>query len=141
MVLPDTKTGRSVRPLGAAPLNVLREVSAFDGNPDMFPGHKAGEHLKEVKRLWLAAKHAAGVHVRLHDLRHSFTTVGRELGYCDYVIARLVGHVVEGMTGRDGDVPDESVKQAADRIAETIANRVAGRSAGVLILTPRTASA
>lgn len=134
-LLPDTKTGRSVRPLGTAALEVLRAVP-FAGNPYMFPGAKEGDHLKEVKRLWLGAKHAAGVRVRLHDLRHSFTTVGRELGYSDYVIARLVGHVIDGMTGRYGDVPGQIVKQAADRIAQTIANRLAGRTADVLSLAP-----
>lgn len=75
--------------------------------------------------------------LRLHDLRHSFTAVGREFDYSDYVIAKLVGHVIEGMTARYGDVPDEIVKQASDRIAETIANRLAGKSAGVLAFAPR----
>ncbi|MGQ0643625.1 MAG: tyrosine-type recombinase/integrase [Gemmatimonadaceae bacterium] len=140
-ILQDTKTGRSVRPLGVAALDVLREGEAFAGNPYVFPGSKPGDHLKEAKRLWLAAKHAAGLKVRLHDLRHSFTTVGRELGYSDYVIARLVGHVVEGMTGRYGDVPDEIVKQAADAIASTIARRLAGENAKVLSLVDRAATA
>lgn len=140
-VLQDTKTGRSVRPLGAAALDVLRGVPTFASNPYIFPGAKPGDHLKEVKRLWLATKYAADIKVRLHDLRHSFTTVGRELGYSDYVIARLVGHVIEGMTGRYGDVPDEIVKQAADRIAETIGNRLAGNDARILSLTPRAATA
>ncbi|MEW5917464.1 MAG: tyrosine-type recombinase/integrase, partial [Gemmatimonadota bacterium] len=97
------------------------------------------DHLKEVKRLWLAAKHAAGVKVRLHDLRHSFTTVGRELGYSDYVIARLVGHVIDSMTSRYGDVPDVIVKQAADNISLTIANRLAGKHARLLALPSATA--
>lgn len=140
-VLQDTKTGRSVRPLGAAALDVLRNLSrnvpTFAGSSYMFPGRKPDDHLKEVKRLWLAAKHVASMKVRLHDLRHSFTTVGRELGYSDYLIARLVGHVVEGMTGRYGDVPDERVKQAADDISLTIANRLAGKTASVLPLARR----
>lgn len=103
----------------------------------MFTGQKAGDHLKEVKRLWMAAKHAAGVSVRLHDLRHSFTTVGRELGYSDAVIAKLVGHIIAGQTARYGDVPDEIVSQAADKIAATIANRLAGESAAVLAIKRR----
>lgn len=140
-ILQDSKSGRSVRPLGAAALEVLRTVPPFAGNPYVFPGAKPGDHLKEVKRLWLAAKHAAELRVRLHDLRHSFTTVGRELGYSDYVIARLVGHVIDSMTSRYGDVPDVIVKQAADNIAATISNRLAGKAAKVLAFLDRTASA
>jgi len=143
-VLMDTKTGRSVRPLGKAALDVLTATISTYGtqaNPYVFVGAKAGEHLRETKRLWTAAKHAAGVELRLHDLRHSFTTVGREFDYSDYVIAKLVGHVIQGQTARYGDVPDEIVKQAADRIAETIANRLAGRTAGVFTLSPRSAIA
>lgn len=135
-VLADTKTGRSVRPLGKDALDVLSAtISAHGtrGNPYVFVGALAGEHLRETKRLWTAAKHAAGLQLRLHDLRHSFTTVGRELDCSDYTIARLVGHVVEGMTGRYGDVPDETVRKAANAIAETIANRLAGRTADVLV--------
>lgn len=143
-VLADTKTGRSVRPLGKAALDLLTAtISAYGthGNPYVFVGSKPGEHLRETKRLWTAARHAAGVQLRLHDLRHSFTTVGRELDCSDYTIARLVGHVVEGMTGRYGDVPPETVRRAANAIAETIANRLAGESAAVLTLAPRAVSA
>lgn len=135
--LDETKTGRSVRPLGTAALDVLRSVPTFAGNMFVFPGAKEGDHLKEVKRLWLAAKFATSVKVRLHDLRHSFATTGRELGFSDYVIAQLVGHTIDGMTGRYGDVPPETVKRAADAIATTIANRLAGKSAAVLLLAQR----
>jgi integrase len=72
---------------------------------------------------------------RLHDLRHSFTTVGREQGFSDYVIATLVGHAISGMTGRYGDVPDDTVKRAADNIAERIASRMAADPAPVASLS------
>jgi integrase len=128
--LPETKIGRSIRPLGKAALAIIEPYLRRPTveNPYVFPGYRTGEHWKETKRLWLAVKHAAGVEVRLHDLRHSFTTVGRELNYADSIIAGLVGHVLEGMTSRYGDVPEATLRDAADRISETIANRLRGTS-------------
>jgi integrase len=79
--------------------------------------------------------------VRLHDLRHSFTTVGRELNYTDSIIAGLVGHKLEGMTSRYGDVPEATLRLAADNISETISNRLAGKGADVLTFTLRAESA
>lgn len=129
--LENTKTGRSIRPLGKAALAVLQPLltQPVRGNPYVFPGDRSGDHLKETKRLWIAAKHAAGLELRLHDLRHSFTTVGRELNYTDSIIAGLVGHVLEGMTSRYGDVPELTLRLAADNTSETIANRLAGERA------------
>jgi integrase len=123
-VLSDTKTGRSVRPLGEAAIRVVSARPKELDNPFVFPGLRAGSHLQDAKRVWLAVKEAAGVDCRLHDLRHSFTTVGREQGFSDYIIAKLVGHAVGGMTGRYGNVPDATVKRAADVIAATIAERM-----------------
>lgn len=138
-VLQDSKTGRSVRPLGEAALAIIDAQTPVVRNPYVFVGKESGQHLKEIKRVWTAARHASGVHVRLHDLRHSFTTVGRELGYSDYVIAKLVGHVLQGQTSRYGDAPDETVKAAADRVAMTIAIRLSGLRADVLPLVAQSA--
>jgi integrase len=140
-ILQDTKTGRSVRPLGSAAIDVIRSLSDLTGSPFVFPGGKLGEHLKDGNRIWLAAKHEAGLQLRLHDLRHSFTTVARELGYSNEVIARLVGHTLEGMTARYGDVPDEIVQQAAHRVSDTIANRMSGRSTTTLPFRPQSKDA
>jgi integrase len=63
----------------------------------------------------------ADLRLRLHDLRHSFATVARELGYGDHVIERLIGHTLSGMTSRYGEVRDTTVRLAANAVAQTIA--------------------
>jgi integrase len=68
------------------------------------------------------------VRLRLHDLRHSFTTVARELGWGDHYIAPLIGHTLGGMTARYGAVQDATLRRAANDTAQTIA--------GYLDLTP-----
>jgi integrase len=50
--LADTKTGPSVRHVGAAALALLTELPRLERSPYVFPGAKPGAHLKEIKRLW-----------------------------------------------------------------------------------------
>lgn len=130
-VLTSTKTGRSERPLGEAALKLLRDLEKAKSGIYVFPGQKEDTHIVDLKRLWLAAKHAARLEenspLRLHDLRHSFTTVARdELGFGDHVIARLVGHKLEGMTSRYGEVRDKTLRTAANSISEQISVWLAG---------------
>ncbi len=136
-VLDDTKSGRSERPLGKPALAVLRAQPRIEGNPYVFAGERAGTHIAEPKRVWQSLKEAAelekGATLRLHDLRHSFTTVARdEMGLGDHVIARLVGHKLSGMTSRYGEVRDATVRTAADSIAGAIERYLDGKEAKVL---------
>lgn len=146
-VLQDTKSGRSERPLGEAALDVLRALPRVEGNPYVFPGRK-GQPLQDPKATWQSVKYTAKLEtateheedeadesdtpadrnpLRLHDLRHSFTTIARdELGYGDHVIARLVGHTVAGITSRYGEVRDATVRNAANAIAKQIQTYLTG---------------
>jgi len=131
--LPDTKTKRSVRPLGAAALDVLRSIPRAPDNPYVFQGRRPGLPLADCDRLWDSLTHAMGVDLPPYTLPHSFTTVARGLGYGDHVIARLVGHLVnDTMTSRYGDVPDVTVRRAANDIARGIADMLASESSRVL---------
>lgn len=145
-VLTDTKSGRSERPLGEPALDVLRAQARVDGNPFVFVGERAGQHIAEVKYTWASLKQAAKLEetapFRLHDLRHSFTTVARdEMGLGDHVIARLVGHTLAGQTSRYGEVRDATVRTAANAIATTIDRYLTGSDAKVLPFAARHATA
>ena len=81
-----------------------------------------GATRRRPETAWLAVNHAARLEEsatpRLHDPRHSFTTVARdEMGLGDHVIARLVSHTVSGMTSRYGELRDATVRNAANGIA------------------------
>ena len=132
-------------PLEAA-LDVIRAQTQHEGNPFVFVGEREGRHVGDLKRVWLAVKHAARLEesapLRLHDLRHSFTTVARdEMGLGDHVIARLVGHKLSGMTSRYGEVRDVTVRNAANGISGTIDQYLTGTEAKVLPFLPRLAIA
>ena len=103
----------------------------------MFVGERPGQHIAEVKYTWASIKQAAKLEetapFRLHDLRHSFTTVARdELGLGDHVIARLVGHTLAGITSRYGEVRDATVRTAADAIAGAIERYLDGSEPRIL---------
>ena len=56
---------------------ILSTLPRLDGNPYVFPGEKNGQPRADLKRPWDAICTAAGLDgVRLHDLRHSFASVG-----------------------------------------------------------------
>jgi integrase len=120
--LRETKTGPSVRPLGTRALDLLREQPRVSGNPYAFPGALDGEHLRELRHLWEAAKHAAGIQIRLHDLRHSFVTIARDLDHGDHAIARVVGHKIDrSQTSRYGGIRDAKAKACADETSRQVA--------------------
>jgi integrase len=113
--LRETKTGPSVRPLGTPALALVREQPRVNGNPFVFPGSLEGEHLRELRHVWESAKYAAAVQIRLHDLRHSFVTVARDLDHGDHAIARVVGHKIDkSQTSRYGGIRDEKAKACAE---------------------------
>lgn len=136
-VLLETKSGRSERPLGASALALLASQPKHSDNPYVFPGARAQTHLADPKRLWTNVKHSAGLDgaqsLRLHDLRHSFTTIARdELGLGDHVLARLVGHRVSGMTSRYGEVRDATLRNAANSVSALIETHLTDATGRVL---------
>jgi integrase len=75
--LADSKTGRKPVYLSAAALEVLAGLSRIEGNPYIIPGEKVGQPKADLKKPWAAVCNAARLEgVRLHDLRHSFASIG-----------------------------------------------------------------
>ncbi|MGH8437029.1 MAG: site-specific integrase, partial [Pseudomonas sp.] len=130
--LADTKTGKSVHPLGAAAIELLTTLTRAPGSPYVLPGAKTGTHLEGIKRLWFAVRYAAGLDdVRLHDLRHSFASTVAVGGDSLTVIRSLLGHSDISTTQRYAHLGDDPVKSSADRASEAIAGWLAGRDTPV----------
>jgi integrase len=125
--LGDTKTGRSVRPLGAPAAQLLASLSREEGSPYVLPGGKPRTHLKEIKRVWASVRHAAKLDgVRIHDLRHSYASVPAIGGESLLVIRSLLGHADVKTTQRYSHLGDDPVKASADRTATKIAGWLSG---------------
>ncbi|MCH7793908.1 MAG: integrase arm-type DNA-binding domain-containing protein [Proteobacteria bacterium] len=72
--------------------------------------------------------------VRLHDLRHSYASMGAGLGESLHVIGALLGHRDTATTQRYAHLSDDPVRAAADRISGHLAAAMAGKSGAVVPL-------
>ena len=121
--LTDAKTGPRTAPLPAAAAEVLAGLPRGPGdNPWVFPGRKPGARLRDVDGAWRTVRARAGLDdVRLHDLRHSYASRALALGESLPVIGRLLGHSRIETTARYAHLARESVREAAARVAASIA--------------------
>jgi integrase len=123
--LPDSKTGAKSIFLPAPALDVLTHLPRLDGNPHVITG--IGNHyLVNVWKQWALLRDMAALNdVRLHDLRHSFASVGAAGGMSLNIIGGLLGHTQAQTTARYAHLTAGPLKDAANRIASTIAATMA----------------
>ena len=131
LLLADSKTGRKAVPVGAPTLALLAELPRLEGNPHVLPGEKAGAHFVGLAKVWQRIRKQAGLEdVRVHDLRHSFASVGAGAGLSLPIIGKLLGHTQAATTQRYAHLAADPVRQAADRISEEIAAAMSGKPKG-----------
>jgi integrase len=136
--LPDSKTGAKIVPVGAAVLKLLEGLPRFDGNDYVHPGSKEGGPFVGLPKVWRRIRDRAGLSdVRLHDLRHSFASVGAAGGDSLFMIGKLLGHRQSGTTARYAHLADDPLKDAADRISGTIAAAMKAGTGGDVVPLPR----
>jgi integrase len=109
--LSDTKTGRSVRPLSRAAIEVIKR------QPHTSEYVFAFQHDKPVGNLtqqW--GKLGLDKTITPHVLRHSFASLAGDLGLADSTIAGLLGHARSSITSRYIHL-DKALIAAADIVA------------------------
>ena len=120
--LPDTKTGKSVRVIGAPARLLLDELPRVTGSPYVFPGLSPEKPLVEMNRTWYAVREAAKLtDVRLHDLRHSFASTSASSGGSLLLIGKLLGHRETATTAKYAHLFDDPIRAAADATAGQLA--------------------
>ncbi len=128
--LPDTKTGKSTRIIGAPARLLLDELPRIEKSPYVFPGQSPDKPLVEINRLWYAVRHAAKLDgVRLHDLRHSFASVSASSGGSLLMIGKLLGHKESATTAKYAHLLPDPVKAAADAASSQVAAWLNGETA------------
>jgi len=120
--LPDSKTGAKVVHVGSPVLAIIDALPEVAGNPYVFVGRGGVGRLVYLQSTWERIRKAAGLtDVRLHDLRHSFASMGAARGDSLMVIGALLGHKTSKSTERYAHMADSPVKRAAERISGEIA--------------------
>lgn len=136
--LPDSKTGAKVVYLAPAALEVLSTIERRDNNPHVIIGKKDGACLVNLQKPWgRLRKKAALENVRLHDLRHSFASMGAASGLSLPIIGALLGHTQASTTQRYAHLVGDPLKQAAGVIGGKISAAMTGKKAEVIALQKR----
>jgi integrase len=136
--LADSKTGRKPIYLSAAALEVLSGLSRIEGNPYIIPGEKIGRPKSDLKKPWAAVCKAAGLEgVRLHDLRHSFASIGAGASMGLPVIGKLLGHSQAATTHRYAHLDADPLRRAVETIGSTIDAAMRGENAGNVVALPK----
>lgn len=118
MRLPDTKNGALLVSLGDAAVAVLSNLKA-EARDDIFviAGQRKGAALVNLQKPWRAVRALAELDdVRIHDLRHTYASIGAGLGMSLPLLGRLLGHTQAATTSRYAHLAQDPVRIAADAI-------------------------
>ena len=122
--LPDAKSGPRAVQLPPPAVRLLEALPRRAGNPWVFPGRAPDGRCSEsaLDNAWRAVREAARLKdVRIHDLRHSFASRALALGETLPVIGKLLGHNDIETTARYAHLAQDSIHEAAERVAWSIA--------------------
>lgn len=142
--LPDTKTGKSTRPLAHAACDLLRSLPRMSDSALVFPATRGDGAMTGFRKLWarIAKLGALPADVSPHVLRHSFASLAADLGYSEPTIAALIGHKGQSVTSRYVHSADALLLAAADAVAaETAARMGEAKPAGEVVPLRRAAGA
>jgi integrase len=130
-ILPDTKTGRSARPLSRAACDVLCDLARShegDKNALVFPPTRGDGRMSGFRKLWDRIAKLGGLPVDItpHVLRHSFASLAADLDYSEPTIAALIGHKGRTITSRYVHAAEAVLLAAADAVASRTAQLMSG---------------
>lgn len=122
--LGNTKTGKSVRPLGAPAIDILNELQIAQSTQKskwVFPATSGSSHLQGIKRIWPRALLLAGLSgVTLHTLRHTFASHAASNGESLPMIGALLGHSNARSTSRYAHIANDPKAAAVKRHSQRI---------------------
>lgn len=124
VVLADTKTGRSMRPLSHAACDVLRGLSKTGDL--VFPPTRGDGRMSGFRKLWdrIAKLGNLPADATPHTLRHSFASLAGDLGYSEPTIGTLIGHKGHSITSRYVHAADAVLLATADAVANETLKRM-----------------
>lgn len=117
--LRDSKEGASVRPIGLRVVECLEQWPTEDGRQFTFPGmRKPDQAFGGFPRQWNAIFKGTELEgITAHVLRHSFASIGNDLGFTEATISAIVGHSRGSVTSKYIHTLDTALIMAADTIS------------------------
>ncbi|MBZ9711466.1 site-specific integrase [Mesorhizobium sp. ESP7-2] len=125
--LDDSKTGRSIRPLGAAAVTLLESLPREAGSNFVFPAVRGDSYFQGTKRIWArAVKKAQLPGVTPHTLRHTIGSTAVSTGEALALTGAILGHANLRSTAIYAHVQNNPSRRAANRVSKKIAAALAG---------------
>ncbi|HXW70969.1 MAG TPA: site-specific integrase [Methylocella sp.] len=126
--LDDSKTGKSIRPLGAAAVAFLKNLPREVSSDFVFPAERGEGYFQGTKRIWAKAiKKAQLPGVTPHTLRHTIGSTAISTGEALALTGAILGHSNPRSTAIYAHVQNNPSKRAANRVANKIASALAGK--------------
>jgi integrase len=118
--LPDSKTGAKAIQLNTGALDVLNGIPRSH-SPWVLRGRNGDNPLVNLEKPWRRIRERVDLlDVRLHDLRHSFASVGAAAGSSLVVIGALLGHTQPATTARYAHLASDPLKEAVNAIGSRL---------------------
>jgi integrase len=135
--LADSKTGRSVRALGQPAIDVLRDIQRQSNSTDYVLVGTIADYYSGWKGFKARLMERANIEgASAHTLRHSFASVGADLGLADSTIGTLLGHASKGVTSGYIHRLDATLSAAADRVAREVHRQMKGETVSDVVTFP-----
>jgi integrase len=135
LVLDDSKTREKVVYLSPPAAEILQTIPRVAGTEFVIAGAKAGKPSAAIDKTWDRVRRRAGLEdVRVHDLRHTFASVGASASFGLPIIGKLLGHTQAATTQRYAHLAEDPLRRAANAIGAAIATAM-GNASQVLALS------
>ena len=133
LMLRDSKTGPRAVALNEPAAAVLEEMARFRDafpSPWVFPSSVDRScPCVQIDKSWRELRMQAGLpDLRVHDLRHSFASVGAAANVPQMLLKSLLGHAQLATTDKYVHFGDDPARQASNEIANEIARHMGAGS-------------
>ena len=127
--LSDSKTGKKTIVMSAATADLLKD-SVRRGD-FVVPGLDAYRSRSGLQKPWRAVKRRARLEgVRIHDLRHTFASIGAGASLGLPIVGKLLGHSQPATTARYAHLDADPLRRASNVIGAHLQAALAGNNTG-----------
>lgn len=133
----DAKTGPRTVHLNELAVSILKSIRKSPRQPYVIPSPTNGKYLGDTAHPWKSLCMWAGLdNFRIHDLRHTYASLGVALGVPLYTTGKLLGHSRQETTARYSHLNVEPLQLATEAISAKIQAITATHTGGEVVTIP-----